>query len=158
MQANSSKKINSFSIGFEENSFNESLHAKKIAQHLQTYHNELIITPRDALEIIPTLSKVYDEPFSDISQIPTLLLAQYAKKKKVTVSLTGDGGDEVFGGYNRHIFGSKIYDKYIKLPKILKKHLRSILNFFPDSFFNLITKFNGITELKEKKSKKYWML
>ena len=107
----SSKKINSFSIGFEEKGFNEASFSREISKYLNTDHNELIVTSNDVLKIIPMLSNIYDEPFSDSSQIPTIILSKFAKQK-VTVALTGDGGDEIFGGYNRHVYGALFYNRF----------------------------------------------
>lgn len=119
MQANSNAPINTFSIGFSNNQFNESEHARQVANHLGTNHTEFMVSERDALDVIPDLPQIYDEPFADSSQIPTVLLSRLAKEK-VTVALTGDGGDEGFGGYNRHIFGPALWNKISKTPQFLK--------------------------------------
>ena len=99
IKKNYDKKIKTFSIGFNHQTFNEATHSKEIAKFLSTDHHELYINSKDALKIVPSLSEIYDEPFSDVSQIPTLILSKFAKQK-ITVALTGDGGDELFGGYN----------------------------------------------------------
>jgi asparagine synthase (glutamine-hydrolysing) len=108
MQKNSPSPIQTFSIGFKEAKFNESEYAADISKFLKTDHTEFIVNESDILEIIPNLVNIYDEPFADSSQLPTILLSKLARDK-VTVALTGDGGDEVFGGYNRHIFGPQLW-------------------------------------------------
>ena len=120
MQSQSLKKINSFSIGFSEKEYDEAQQAKAIAKHLGTEHTELYITSSDALSVIPQLPKMFDEPFADSSQIPTYLVSQLAKKH-VDVALTGDGGDELFGGYNRHIWIKSIWSKIRHLPLFVRR-------------------------------------
>lgn len=119
MQARSDRQIQTFSIGFEDARFNEAPHAAAVAAHLGTNHTEFTVTEEDALAIVPDLPSIYDEPFADSSQIPTTLLCRSARKH-VTVALTGDGGDEVFGGYNRHIRGPKLWEQIGRLPWILR--------------------------------------
>lgn len=122
MQKISNQPIKSYSIGFEEAGFNEAPFAKKIAQHLGTDHHEMYLNGQDALDIIPDLPSMFDEPFGDISAIPTYLVSKFARGD-VTVALSGDGGDEILGGYNRHFMGPKIW----KRSKTIPKSLRNIL-------------------------------
>jgi len=118
MQKNSSTKINTFSIGFNEDNFNEAQYAKQVAEILGTNHTEFYLNSTDAMDIIPKMSEYFDEPFADSSQIPTYLVSKMAREK-VTVCLSGDAGDELFGGYNRYVNYPKRWDKIKKYPKFI---------------------------------------
>ena len=126
MQSQSSQAIKSFSIGFNEKQFNEAIHAREIASHLGTDHTEFYVTSTDALNTIAELPLLYDEPFADSSQIPSFLLAKLARQH-VTVALSGDGADELFGGYNRHYLSQKYWAKIRKVPLPARKFLSSFL-------------------------------
>jgi len=119
MQAQSERPVKTFSIGFHEEGYNEAEHAKAVAQHLGTEHTELYITPEEAMAVIPELPTLYCEPFSDSSQIPTFLVSKLAKKH-VTVSLSGDAGDELFCGYNRYQITNKLWEKLNRIPVVCR--------------------------------------
>lgn len=126
MQSQNTSPVKTFSIGFVEDAFNEAPYAKKIAKHLGTDHFEYILREKEALNIIPLLPNFYDEPFADVSQIPTYLVSQMARQQ-VIVSLSGDGGDEFFGGYTRYKVGNSLY-RYLKfIPPFLRPVLVSLL-------------------------------
>jgi asparagine synthase (glutamine-hydrolysing) len=137
MQAQSACPVRSFTIGFHDDLYNEAQHAKAVAKHLGTDHTELYVTSQDALDVIPSLSTLYDEPFSDSSQIPTFLVAQMAKQH-VTVSLSGDAGDELFGGYNRYVLTDKLWVRLSKMPVSVRRVLaRAITRLSPQAWNKL---------------------
>jgi asparagine synthase (glutamine-hydrolysing) len=127
MQENSDTPIHTFTIGFGEQQFNEAPHAKAIASHLGTHHTELYVTNSEAQDVIAKLSHLYDEPFADSSQIPTYLVSQLARQS-VTVCLSGDGGDELFGGYNRYTWGAALYENAHRLPSFFRNSIAKLLN------------------------------
>jgi asparagine synthase (glutamine-hydrolysing) len=132
MQAQSERPVHTFTIGFEDKKYNEAEHAKVIAAHLGTHHTELYVSPEDALAVIPHLPRIYDEPFADSSQIPTFLLSRMAHEH-VTVALSGDAGDELFGGYNTYRFTPSIWGKIGLLPAPLRRVAAASLTCLPTS-------------------------
>ncbi|HEY9135479.1 MAG TPA: asparagine synthase (glutamine-hydrolyzing) [Pseudomonadales bacterium] len=135
MQAQSSQPVKTFSIGFHEEGYNEAQHAKVIAKHLKTDHTELYVSPEDAMAVIPSLATLYDEPFADSSQIPTYLVSKLAREH-VTVSLSGDGGDELFGGYNRYFLGEQIWAKVGPMPKMVRTYMAKGINSLSQNSWN----------------------
>jgi asparagine synthase (glutamine-hydrolysing) len=122
MQKHSSRPVKTFTIGFEEEGFNEATYAKAVAKHLGTEHIELYIASSDGLKIIPNLPQLYDEPFADSSQIPTHMVCRQARSE-MKVALSGDAGDELFGGYNRYFWAKRIWNKLSWLPQPLRSKL-----------------------------------
>lgn len=134
MQAQSSRAVKTFTIGFHERDYNEAEHAKAVARHLGTEHTELYLTPEETRAVIPRLPAMYDEPFADSSQIPTFLVSQLARRH-VTVSLSGDGGDELFAGYKHYQAGQKIWSKIQWMPALMRRQLaRAITSVSPQTW------------------------
>ncbi|HWR97728.1 MAG TPA: asparagine synthase (glutamine-hydrolyzing) [Candidatus Methanoperedens sp.] len=126
MQAQSARPVRTFSIGYAERGYDESAHAGRVAAHLGTEHTAFVVEPRDALDVIPRLPAIYDEPFSDPSQIPTCLVAALARRH-VTVCLTGDGGDELLAGYNRHVWAGRLTCALRAAPQFLRRAAAALL-------------------------------
>ncbi len=148
MQSMTDRPVKTFSIGFNEDEYNEAHYAKEVAKHLGTEHTELYVSAKDALDVVEHLTNIYDEPFSDSSQIPTYLVSKMAKEH-VTVSLSGDAGDELFCGYNRYLITAKTWGKLNKVPLPLRQVLAKILLAIPVDKWNLIT---NLIPLKYKMS------
>ena len=144
MQSQSSRPVHTFTIGFHEAGYDEAEHAKAVAKHLGTNHTELYVTLQQARDVIPRLSSLYCEPFSDSSQIPTFLVSQLARQH-VSVSLSGDGGDELFAGYNRYVMGQKLWGKLSCLPVRLREELaKMIIGVSPQLWNHLLAPIQGL--------------
>lgn len=139
MQKSASSAVKTYTIGFEEAGFNEAEYAKDVAAHLDTDHHELYLSAKDARDIIPHLPDLYDEPFGDISAIPTYLVSKFARGD-VTVALSGDGGDEMLGGYNRHVQAPAIGSRFEKVPMALRKLAAVTIAAVPIEHWNRILK------------------
>jgi asparagine synthase (glutamine-hydrolysing) len=142
MQSQSTERIKTFSIGFDIASYNEAPFAKTIASHLGTDHYEFYLSSQDAQAVIPNLASMYDEPFADVSQIPTYLVSKLAREH-VTVSLSGDGGDELFAGYNRYTFGQKLWKIKSCLPGFMNG-VFSGLRYVPQPVWQMLEKLPGL--------------
>ena len=157
MQANSDRPVNTFTIGFNNHQYNEAQYARAIANHLGTRHTEFYVDAREALDVIPELSNLYDEPFADASQIPTYLVARLAKQQ-VTVALSGDAGDELFAGYNRYVWTQRIWNKISWIPASLRKTLAQLITLLPPHQWDRLNQLNNqlrprrphITQLGDK--------
>jgi len=141
MQAQSDRPVRSFTIGFKEAGFDEAADARAVAKHLGTDHTELTVEPHHALAVIPKLAEWYDEPFADSSQVPTFLVSEMTRRS-VTVALSGDGGDELFAGYNRYFLGSKLWRTLAPLPAGLRAAAAGLIRSVPpgrwDALFGLL--------------------
>lgn len=139
MQAQRSRPINTFTIGFAEAEYNEAEHAKEVAAHLGTNHTELYVTPDEARAVIPRLPQIYCEPFADSSQIPTYLVSQLARRQ-VTVALSGDAGDELFGGYNRYQIAQRVWRGLSQVPAPLRGAAAASMRALPPSGWDHVLK------------------
>lgn len=149
MQSMSSSQVKTFTIGFSDKSYNEAEFANSVAKHLGTCHQELILESSQALELIPSLPEIYDEPFADSSQIPTLLVSKLARQQ-VTVSLSGDGGDELFAGYNRYYLWNKIISRIDWLPKELRILSANIIQSISLNNWRTVNKILNINNFEDK--------
>ncbi|MFW3355565.1 asparagine synthase (glutamine-hydrolyzing) [Aliarcobacter butzleri] len=158
LQNGRNEKLNTFTIGFKEKGFDEAPYAKEVAKYLGTNHTEYYCTQKDALEIIPKLAEMYDEPFGDSSAIPTTLVSALARKS-VTVSLSADGGDEIFAGYGKYTTTKQYFDKFNKIPNSIKL----LINFGMDNInpkyipilnktYNFETRYNKINSILKSKN------
>ncbi len=156
MQTQSERPVQTFTVGFDEAEFDESAYASAVARHLGTDHHEIRVTAVDARSVIPLLPQLYDEPFSDSSQIPTYLVCK-AARTNVTVALSGDGGDEIFGGYNRYFWSKKIWSRIDWLP-LASRHMLGIgIQKLPvevwDRLGNMLPGINSVARLGDKAHK-----
>lgn len=153
MQAQSSRPVQTFTVGFDETGFDESPHALAVARHLGTEHHALRVTAADALAVIPLLPAMYDEPFADRSQIPTHLVSK-AARSRVTVALSGDAGDELFGGYNRYFWGRRVWNHLGWMPSVLRQGLGAGIQQIPvaawDALGRALPGAYGVARLSDK--------
>jgi asparagine synthase (glutamine-hydrolysing) len=156
MQKISTKPVKTFTIGFTEKGYNEAVYAKAVAEHLGTDHHELYISPKEAMETVPHLSEFYDEPFSDSSQIPTFLVSKLARSN-VTVSLSGDAGDELFGGYTRYHYAERIASIIHRTPRLARLSGSKLIQCFSEDFwdglFSLMPRKKRLAHMGEKMHK-----
>lgn len=139
MQSESASPVRTFTVGFHERDYDEATFARAVAGHLGTDHTELYVTPTEALETIPRLAMVYDEPFADSSQIPMLLVASLAHQH-VKVSLSGDGGDELFGGYTRYHWGVAAWDRISRFPSPIRRVAANAISSAPAGLWNQLAR------------------
>jgi len=148
MQAGSMQPVRTFTIGFEDAEYDESADAAAVAKHLGTIHTKTTVTSQDARAVIPDLADIYDEPFADSSQIPTYLVCRSAKSH-VTVALSGDAGDELFGGYNRYLFAPRIWNKVSRIPSPIRNGLAKTITTIPPPAFDALGKLIRRNERRE---------
>jgi len=138
LQFHTSSKLTTHTIGFENQSYNEAGYAKRIAHYLGTDHHETFCSPTDIQSLIPYLPSIYSEPFADSSQLPTLLVSRSARESGITVALSGDGGDELFCGYNRYFWSSRIWNRVSFIPHSVRSPLGSVLSKISPTFLDYI--------------------
>ena len=165
MQAQSDRPVKTFSIGFGEKAHDEARHAKAVAQHLGTDYTELYVTPKEAMAVIPKLPEIWDELFGDSSQIQTYLASQLARRH-VTLSLSGDGGEELFCGYSRYVIGQSVWQKIRVLPALFRQVLSYALACSPEKELDRLMQFlpQGLSEPvpirqmwdEHKSGKRHW--
>ncbi|MAJ50224.1 MAG: asparagine synthase (glutamine-hydrolyzing) [Flammeovirgaceae bacterium] len=152
MQRQAARPIKTFTVGFEESIFDEAPYARRVAQYLGTDHYDILVTPSSARDAIPLLTSIYDEPFADSSQIPTYLLCK-AAREQVTVALSGDGGDELFGGYNRYVWAPYIWSRFSNIPYHLRRFIIYVILALPINYWKRIGNIFGIEDLGRKAHK-----
>lgn len=159
MQQQSSRPVQTFTIGFDELNYDEAPYAAAVARHLGTDHHEMHVTAQMARDVIVELPHMYDEPFADSSQIPTHLVCK-AAKQHVTVALSGDAGDELFGGYNRYFWGPRIWNRFAPLPHLLRKAIGTGISSVPISAWDALARYTrigsgtrGVSQLGDKTHK-----
>lgn len=152
MQHISKEPVKTFSIGFKEEDYDEARQAKKIANYLGTEHSELYVSPEDTLSLLPKLTDIYDEPFADNSQIPTFIVSNLAKKQ-VTVSLSGDGGDELFYGYSRYFQAFNWWSKLSLVPRFFRQIISLLLTTIPGALARLLEIFPQKYKIKHLKDR-----
>jgi len=151
-QKYSAQPVRTYTIGFEDAAFDEAPAARAVAEHLGTQHHELYITARDAQDVIPKLASIYGEPFADSSQIPTYLVSAFARSE-VTVAMSGDGGDELFGGYNRHILAPRFWGRIGSVPLPLRRALFGALSGMPRSLLSACGAIVGLSPVAREGDK-----
>ncbi|HEX9881536.1 MAG TPA: asparagine synthase (glutamine-hydrolyzing), partial [Hyphomicrobium sp.] len=150
MQAMSPRPVRTFSIGFKEPGYDEAPHAKAVARHLGTDHTELYVTMKEAMAVVPQLPSLYSEPFADVSQIPTFLVSELARRH-VTVALSGDGGDELFSGYTRYAIGDKLWRVLSRVPRGARRGAAALLRNVPAKQWDAVL--NGPLRLLPERSR-----
>lgn len=138
MQAKSKAPVKTFSIGFREKGYDEAQYARAVAEHLGTDHTELYVSPKETLAVIPKLADMFDEPFADPSQIPTYLVSELTRRH-VTVSLSGDGGDELFGGYNRYMLADSLWRKLKPVPRSMRQIASRAIHSVPPGMWDTLS-------------------